>query len=128
MKYNEILEIFSSCTGYVSLQYTRGVTAGKKSVRIPADLGWSIHTYLCGKTSQPWLVYGHFTNQLTLAGLWTLFGVVGPSVHIPADLGRSMDTFRLLAQYRMMVPGSSVRIPADPGWSMDTFGYDTLTS
>ena len=32
----------------ISLQYTRGVTAGKKSVRIPADLGWSIHTYLCG--------------------------------------------------------------------------------
>ena len=31
-----------------SLQYTRGVRAGKKSVRIPADLGWSVHTYLCG--------------------------------------------------------------------------------
>ena len=32
----------------LSLQYTRGVTAGKKSVRIPADLGRSVHTYLCG--------------------------------------------------------------------------------
>ena len=52
------------------------------------------------QTSRPWLVYGHFsdidksvhtpadlgrftytvTDQLTLAGLWTLFGVVRPSV------------------------------------------------
>ena len=25
-------------------------------------------------------MYGQSTNQLTLAGLWTVFGVVGPSV------------------------------------------------
>ena len=39
-----------------------------------------------------------FTNLLTLAGLWTLFGMdlhrICEHSHKPADPGRSMDTFR----------------------------------
>ena len=39
-----------------------------------------------------------FTNLLTLAGLWTLFGMdllhTCAHSHKPADLSRSMDTFR----------------------------------
>ena len=64
----------------LTLQYTSGYKAGIKSVHRPADLGRSIHKYFCGYASRPWLVYGQSINQLTLAGQWTVFGVLGPSV------------------------------------------------
>ena len=65
---------------YITLQYTSGYKAGIKSVHRPADLGRSIHKYFYGQASRPWQVYGQSIHQLTLAGLWTVFGVPGPSV------------------------------------------------
>ena len=99
---------------------------------------------LVSQTSWPWLVYGHFsdmghkpadpgwsmdtfriwpTNQLTLAGLWTLFGVVRPSVTDQLTLAGLWTLFG----YWQKCPYTSwpwqvykhCYTPADPGWSMD---------
>ena len=44
---SQIFNIVGLGLSTMALQYTRGVTAGIKSVRIPADLGWSIRIYSC---------------------------------------------------------------------------------
>ena len=68
--------------------------AGVWSSCRPADPGRSMDSFRYGETFLGPL----FTNLLTLAGLWTLFGmdlhlICGHS-HKPADPSRSMDTFR----------------------------------